>query len=275
MAELDSVARETAQTILDVADATVTNAETLAAMNGQTVTTAERQQMMIDKLTTFRDTLDPASPLAQYLNGFIQTLGGIPTDIPVELTTEVDEAKTELEAFKEAAKEIGRQITIGILEALAPLSPGFKKILDEMRREAGKDIDVNVRLNVTSNGDYTTTPYGSMPVLSTAPAPTTTTQTSLGPLASGFNFGFADGGIFDQPQIGLFAEAGAEAIIPLTRPARALELMRDSGLLGLAQSASPASGQNFDITVMSAEPMRTAKDVVREFQALEYRMSPI
>jgi hypothetical protein len=86
---------------------------------------------------------------------------------------------------------------------------------------------------------------------------------------------FADGGIFNQPQVGLFAEAGAEAIIPLTRPARALELMRDSGLLGLAQQAGATGGQNFDITVVSAEPMRTAKDVVREFQALEYRMAPL
>ncbi len=252
-AELDKIARETAQTLLTVADNTVANAEALAAMRGEQITTAQRQELMNTELEKFAQTLDPASPLYQYLNGFIATLGTVPTEIPIEMQAEVDAAKTELEMFKEAAKEIGTQITLGILEALAPLSPEFQKMLDEMKAalnnlktEASKPINLPQR-----------------------------STTSLGPLAPGFNFGFADGGIFDQPQIGLFAEAGAEAIIPLTRPARALELMRDSGLLGLAQAASPASGQNFDITVMSAEPMRTAKDVVREFQALEYRMSPI
>lgn len=277
-ADLDKLARETAQTLLDVADNTVANAEALAAMNGESITTAKRQELMVTELEKFRDTLNPNSPLTQYLNGMIQTLGGIPTEIPVELLAEVDAAQTELDLFKDAAVEIGRQITVGILEALAPLSPGFKKILDDMRREAGKDIDVNVRLNVTSNGDYITTPYGAMPILQTKPAPAPTKTGTLAdidftdPFWSGV--GFADGGIFNQPQIGLFAEAGAEAIIPLTRPARALELMRDSGLLGLAQQET-SPGQNFDITVVSAEPMRTAKDVVREFQALEYRMAPL
>jgi len=270
-AELDRLARETAQTMLAVADNTVANAEALAAMNGQALTTAQTQELMVTELQKFAQTLDPASPLYQYLNGFIQTLGTVPTEIPIEMQAEVDAAKTELDTFKEAAKEIGRQITIGILEALAPLSPGFKKILDKMRADAGEDIIVNVRVVTTTQDGDIIAGRSSLPTNTT-----TTTTTKPKTLADISQFlSFAEGGIFDQPQIGLFAEAGAEAIIPLTRPARALELMRDSGLLGLAQSASPASGQNFDITVMSAEPMRTAKDVVREFQALEYRMSPI
>ena len=85
----------------------------------------------------------------------------------------------------------------------------------------------------------------------------------------------AVGGIINSPEVALIGEAGAEAVIPLTKPGRALELMRDSGLLGLAQQSGATSSQNFDITVMAAEPMRTATDVVREFQALEYRMAPI
>lgn len=83
----------------------------------------------------------------------------------------------------------------------------------------------------------------------------------------------AVGGVITSPEIALIGEAGAEAVIPLTQPARALELMRESGLIGLAQQSG--AGQNFDIKVVSAEPMRTAKDVVREFQALEYRMGPL
>lgn len=272
-AELDAIMRDTSKTVLSAADAEVAHAETLAAMRGETLSTAETQQIYIDSLEAFRDTLDPSSPLAQYINGFITTLGTVPTDIPVELTAEVDAAETELNIFKDAAKEIGGQITLGILEALAPLSPEFQKMLDKMRAalgqlkdEAGNPIIFNVKVVTTSSGQkYTTTPYGATPI--------PTVKTTAG-LPTGFNFAFADGGIFDSPQVGLFAEAGAEAIIPLTRPARALELMRDSGLLGLAQQATGA-GQNFDIKVVSAEPMRTAKDVVREFQALEYRMGPL
>ncbi len=276
-AELDKLARETAQTMLTVADNTVANAAALAAMNGESLTTAQTQEMMVTELENFRDTLDPASPLAQYLNGFITTLNGVPSEIPVELLAEVDVAQSELEAFKEAALEIGNQITIGILRALAPLSPEFKKILDDMLRQAGKDLDFNIRINVTASGtSYVTTPYGSMPIKTQSNVTGTVSADVQPKTLSDISqyLSFANGGIFDQPQIGLFAEAGAEAIIPLTRPARALELMRDSGLLGLAQSESGA-GQNFDITVVSAEPMRTAKDVVREFQALEYRMAPL
>lgn len=44
---------------------------------------------------------------------------------------------------------------------------------------------------------------------------------------------FAEGGIFHSPQVGLFAEAGAEAIIPLTRPGRAMALMQQSGLYSM------------------------------------------
>lgn len=49
--------------------------------------------------------------------------------------------------------------------------------------------------------------------------------------------GFANGGIFSSPTFGVFGEAGPEAIIPISRPGRALELMAQSGLLGLAQNA--------------------------------------
>jgi hypothetical protein len=42
----------------------------------------------------------------------------------------------------------------------------------------------------------------------------------------------ADGGIVTKPHIGLIGEAGPEAIIPLTRPARAAAIMREAGLVG-------------------------------------------
>lgn len=44
---------------------------------------------------------------------------------------------------------------------------------------------------------------------------------------------FAVGGIVDHPLIAQIGEAGREVVIPLTRPARAMELARDSGLLAM------------------------------------------
>lgn len=40
----------------------------------------------------------------------------------------------------------------------------------------------------------------------------------------------ADGGVFTQPHVGLVAEAGPEAIIPLNNPARAAQVMNQAGL---------------------------------------------
>lgn len=51
---------------------------------------------------------------------------------------------------------------------------------------------------------------------------------------------YAAGGILSQPTLGIVGESGPEAIIPITRPGRALEIMAQSGLLGLAQSATSA-----------------------------------
>ena len=50
----------------------------------------------------------------------------------------------------------------------------------------------------------------------------------------------ADGGIFDQATQAIIGEAGSEAVIPLTRPQRALELMRESGLDRLLLSSLAA-----------------------------------
>lgn len=44
----------------------------------------------------------------------------------------------------------------------------------------------------------------------------------------------ADGGVFTQPHMGVVAEAGPEAIIPLNNPARAAQVMNEAGLGGMA-----------------------------------------
>lgn len=49
---------------------------------------------------------------------------------------------------------------------------------------------------------------------------------------------YADGDIITKPTLGLVGEAGPEVIIPLTKPARAAQLMRDSGLSSMLGSPS-------------------------------------
>lgn len=44
--------------------------------------------------------------------------------------------------------------------------------------------------------------------------------------------GYANGGVFTSPTVGLFAESGPEAIIPLSNPARAQQVMAQAGLGG-------------------------------------------
>jgi hypothetical protein len=61
------------------------------------------------------------------------------------------------------------------------------------------------------------------------------------------DFAFGDapklsqGGIFNSRQPAIIAEAGAEAVIPLSRPQRALELLEQSGLAALARGNSGAT----------------------------------
>lgn len=50
----------------------------------------------------------------------------------------------------------------------------------------------------------------------------------------------ANGGIFSGAQNAIIGEAGAEAVIPLTRPRRALDLMEQSGLASLARGQGSA-----------------------------------
>jgi len=58
---------------------------------------------------------------------------------------------------------------------------------------------------------------------------------------------FATGGVFTRPTIGLFAEAGAEALVPLTNPARAAQVLEEAGLTGMmtAAGANPVNVRVF------------------------------
>lgn len=82
---------------------------------------------------------------------------------------------------------------------------------------------------------------------------------------------FANGGMVNGPTAALVGEAGPEVIIPLTRPQRAVELVNQSGLMGLLASqgalgaTTPTSGPSPEIHVHSAlaDPEQIARRAVR------------
>jgi tape measure domain-containing protein len=75
--------------------------------------------------------------------------------------------------------------------------------------------------------------------------------------AIGGLFHHAEGGVFDRPHLGLVAEAGPEAIIPMRNPLRAMQVMHQAGLDKLA--ASMAGHQRFTGPLVSM-PNATIQD---------------
>ena len=69
----------------------------------------------------------------------------------------------------------------------------------------------------------------------------------------------ARGGIFTGPELGWYGEDGAEAIIPLTKPKRAAELMDEAGLTALAMSRA-GSGQQDELAALLRALLQATRD---------------
>jgi hypothetical protein len=147
-------------------------------------------------------------------------------------------------AIADAALGIGQAIIGGIIsgltgageaigDAASSILDGIGNIVDGIREGIGKAIDNLIpneiaKVEIEIAGRKVTIVPG-------IPLPDN-------PLKSaGF---YAGGGIFDRPTAGIFGEAGKEVLIPLTNPARAAQLARESGLLELLakQQQVSASG---------------------------------
>jgi len=68
---------------------------------------------------------------------------------------------------------------------------------------------------------------------------------------------YAEGGIITHPTQALMGEAGPEVVIPLTRPARAAELMRMSGLDKMLQPSTPTGPTGSPVTSGIPAPRAT------------------
>lgn len=72
----------------------------------------------------------------------------------------------------------------------------------------------------------------------------------------------AAGGIFTRPTLGVFGEAGAEAIIPLTRPGRAMELMNQSGLTNLVRGGDGAATADSGLVMAQLREMQLRMELL-------------
>lgn len=72
---------------------------------------------------------------------------------------------------------------------------------------------------------------------------------------------FANGGIVSGPTFAMIGEAGAEAVVPLTRPARAAAVMREAGLLPMQGSAPARSAPSLVVNqqIYALDPYEAAR----------------
>lgn len=110
--------------------------------------------------------------------------------------------------FKQAGVTAGEALVAGVTEVISKYKVNLKskKLTAKQLTKLQKDFNLDVEFQFASN----------VPEL-------------------------ADGGIFAGRQNAIIGEAGAEAVIPLTRPQRALDLLEQSGLASLVQGRQGAA----------------------------------
>ena len=73
----------------------------------------------------------------------------------------------------------------------------------------------------------------------------------------------ADGGIFDQPHLGIVAEAGTEAIIPLDRSERSLSLWEKAGqILGIHKGKMGENSMSHTVLEESSTVNRSSSKTI-------------
>lgn len=112
--------------------------------------------------------------------------------------------------WKQAGVDAGTALVAGVESVLSKFKVSLKskKLTETQLKKLRKDFGVSIDLQFSKAG---------------ADAPE-----------------LANGGIFSGRQPAIIGEAGAEAVIPLTRPQRALDLLEQSGLASLARSGGAA-----------------------------------
>lgn len=136
-----------------------------------------------------------------------------------EYGREMDRLKLRVANFGSQVLTTASQAAQNVIQVLVNTGQ-LEKALSLLRAlQAG-----TLGINKTATGTYYTTPYGSMPLtLNQIPAR-------------------AMGGMIMKPEVSLVGEDGPEVIIPLSKPARAMELMQQSGLSQMALGSMSSGG---------------------------------
>lgn len=104
------------------------------------------------------------------------------------------------------------------LDPNSPLRKQLQGYIDQLNNKIPKDIETRIRA-----------------VLKVTPIDSTTKRIMEGGIPYSPNT--AEGGVFSSAQTRTIAEAGAEAVIPIGRPARAMELLELSGLADMVRGS--------------------------------------
>lgn len=153
------------------------------------------------------------------VTGVINALIGLPEQVRAIFRRLINSVVGFLGSALGAARDVGQNILEGILGTITDIPMRARGVLDDIIqaiRDAARDALAAARNFGADIARGIGDGFNSIPGVG---------------FVTGFagNF-FADGGIVDGPTQAIIGEAGAEAVIPLTRPARALQLLRESGL---------------------------------------------
>jgi TP901 family phage tail tape measure protein len=161
-----------------------------------------------------------------------------------------------LESLRSAGVDLGKKFVEGLvagikglaLSAVAIAGGLGSAVLDALEAAWNKLVDT---MNAVTNGADIDLP---------GPLPTVGLPDNM------FNFlKLANGGIFSSPVFAQIGEAGAEAVIPLTRPRRAAQIMEEAGLM--PTFGGPSGGTTVHLTqhIVALDPRDAARQSQEEW----------
>lgn len=172
-----------------------------------------------------------ASQLGEAVSSALQTQEAAEITIPanVTITAGTVVAEEALSAAQSAITssfgstfEAAGQVNVTLTKASDNIDAVYNQVGSEINSKFSHDYHTTANLHVSIHVDYSIA------------NPTKTVTFSGAGSGSGTIHAHALGGYFDEPHIGLVAEAGAEYIIPMNGSNRSIEMWRDAGeMLGV------------------------------------------
>ena len=204
----------------------------------------EQMQPTIDQMQTLKEQCEAAGQevpesIAKGLEDVqnLKALTGDTDAIKQEIGERLSNHPELDNMLKETGNKMPEQIANGMKQNTDAVDDSVKQIWsgaqDKLQSLAndGIDVNTNVRIHANINAPSSYEMSGIMYGFSSGQR----SEGSSSSKSSKTPTKHAEGGILTTPHLGLVAEAGPEAVIPLTKPARALQLYQQVGeILGVA-----------------------------------------